>query len=64
MSGTPSLFAGIGALGYSAGGQQLYLDFGGANQTCTWRISAYQIHTFNTMQQAQTFLASDVFAES
>jgi hypothetical protein len=52
------------ALGYSAGGQVLYLDFSGRDQTCTWRISAYQIHRFNTMQQAQTFLASGVFAES
>lgn len=54
------------AIGYSAGGQSLYLDFYGSGTTedCTWRISAYQIHRFDTLEQAQSFLASGAFAES
>lgn len=54
-------FAGIG---YSAGGQTLYLDFSGSNEDCTWRISAYQIHFFNTRQEAESFLQAGAFAES
>lgn len=56
----------MAAIGYSAGGQTLYLDFGGGSVTenCTWRISAYQIHRFDTLEQAQSFLASGAFAES
>lgn len=52
------------AIAYSAGSQTLYLDFSGSNETCTWRISAYQLHRFGTYQQAANFLASGAFAES
>ena len=54
------------AIGYSAGGQELYLDFYGDTTTgdCTWRVSAYQIHRFDTCEQAQAFLCSGAFAES
>jgi hypothetical protein len=52
------------AIGYSAGGQSLQLDFKGSNEDCTWRTSAYQILRFDTLEQAQSFLDSGVFAES
>lgn len=52
------------AIGYSAGSQTLYLDFSGSNENCTWRVSAYQIHRFDTLEQAQSFLSSGAFAES
>ena len=54
-------FAGIG---YSAGGQTLYFDFGGAGVNATWRVSAIQILRFDTFQQAQAFLNAGAFAES
>lgn len=52
------------AIGYSGGGETLYLDFSGKGGDVTWRISAYQIHRFDTLQDAQDFIASNVFAES
>jgi hypothetical protein len=54
------------ALAYSPGGQLLFLDFSGSNvtETCTWRISAYQMLRFDTLEQAQSFLVSGAFAES
>jgi len=52
------------AIGYSAGGQTLYLDFNGMDGDVTWRVSAYQIHRFDTLQDAQNFIMSNVFAES
>ena len=52
------------AMAYSAGSQNLYLDFGGNNATCTWRVSAYQMHRFDTQQEGSNFLASSVFVES
>jgi hypothetical protein len=54
-------FAGIG---YSAGGQTLVVDFGGAGVNATWRVSAIQILRFDTFEQAQSFLNSGAFAES
>ena len=56
----------LAAIGYATGGQTLFLDFGGGTttETCTWRISAYQIQRFETMEQAQSFLMSGAFAES
>jgi hypothetical protein len=54
-------FAGIG---YSTGGQTLYFDFKGSDENCTWRVSACQLHYFVSLEQAQSFLDSGVFAES
>lgn len=56
----------MAAIGYAAGGQTLFLDFGGGavTETCTWRVSAYQIHYFQTIEQAQSFLISGAFTES
>ena len=56
----------IAALAYSPGAQQLFLDFSGGTvtETCTWRISAYQMLRFDTLEQAQSFLVSGAFAES
>jgi len=54
------------ALAYSPGSQLLFLDFSGGavTETCTWRISAYQMLRFDTLEQAQSFLVSGAFAES
>jgi hypothetical protein len=54
----------VAAVGYSVGGETLYLDFSGNNGDVTWRISAYQIHRFNTEMDAWNFINSNVFAES
>ena len=54
-------FAG---LGYSPGGQQIYLDFNGSNEDCTWLASAYQLHRFDTISEAQAFFKSGTYAES
>jgi hypothetical protein len=50
------------AIGYSAGSQVLYLDISGDGGTCTWRYSAYQIHKFDSYEDAQAFLANGVYA--
>lgn len=52
------------AIGYSTGGQTLYLDFSGMNGDVTWRVSAYQIHRFDTEMDAWNFIQSNVYAES
>jgi hypothetical protein len=54
------------ALAYSPGSQSLFLDFSGGDvtETCTWRISAYQMLRFDTLEQAQSYLVSGAFAES
>ena len=53
------------AIGYSPGGQLLYpLIFQGTGVTSTWRVSAYQLHKFDTRQEAANFLASGVYVES
>lgn len=49
--------------GYSPDNQTLYLDFRGDNTDCTWRVSAYQMHRFDTMEEAQSFLVSGAFVE-
>ena len=55
----------LAAMGYSSGSQFLYpLDFQGQGVTATWRVSAYQMHRFNTREQAADFLASCVYVES
>jgi hypothetical protein len=54
----------LAAVGYSGGGQSLFLDFSGLNGDVTWRVSAYQIHRFDTEQEAWNFIHSNVFAES
>ena len=52
------------SIGYANGAFSQLLDFSGTGVDATWRVSAYQIHRFNTYAQAQAFLASGVFAES
>lgn len=52
------------ALGHSDGGQTLYLDFSGLDGDVTWRVSAYQIHRFDTEMEAWGFIHSNVYAES
>jgi hypothetical protein len=50
------------AIGYSPGGQSLWVDFSGSNEDCTWLVSAYQLHRFSSFEQAQAFVASGVYA--
>jgi hypothetical protein len=55
-------FAGIGYSDAASG--TLFLDAIGAGVTATWRLSAWQIHKFNTLAQAQAFLNSYAYAAS
>jgi len=52
------------SIAYSPGGQSYYLDIGGGGTDVTWRMSAYQLHRFETQKQAQQFVMSNVFAEN
>jgi hypothetical protein len=52
------------AIGYSSGAGNLFLDFGGDGVAATWRVSAFQIHRFDTFAQAQAFLNSGTYATS
>lgn len=54
-------FAGIA---YSPSPQGLFLDLKGDGGDCTWLMSAYQIHRFDTLTQAQGFLESGAYVES
>jgi len=54
-------FAGMGQ--FTSAGAALYLDVAGDGGTCTWKMSAYQMHYFTTFTAAQAFLASEVYAE-
>jgi hypothetical protein len=55
-------FAGIGYSDAASG--QLYLDATGTGVNATWRLSAWQMHKFNTLAQAQAFLNSYAYAAS
>lgn len=52
----------VAGMGYSPGGQTMYLDFQGVNQTATWRVSAWQVLRFDTQEQAQAYLISRAYA--
>lgn len=54
----------FGGIGYSPGSQSFYLDFSGDGTDCTWRMSAYQLHRFDSMVEAHSFLESKVYASS
>ena len=55
----------LAAIGYSPGAQVFApLIFQGTGVTSTWRVSAYQLHRFDTRQEAANFLASGVYVES
>ncbi len=54
----------IAAIGYSSGANTLFLDFRGIAGTVTWRASAYQMHKFSTLIEAQEFVRSNTYAES
>ena len=54
----------LAGMGYSPGSQVMYLlDFRGQGVTATWRVSAYQMHRFDTREQAADFLASCVYVD-
>lgn len=61
---TQNKWYSFAALAYSAGSQTLYLDTRGDGTLCTWRLSAYQIHRFNSRDEAVSFLASGAYTES
>ena len=61
---TQNKWYSFSAMAYSAGSQTLYLDASGNNATCTWRLSAYQIHRFNSRDEAASFLSSGAYTES
>ena len=52
------------SIGQSTGASSLFLDVTGDGGNCTWRLSAYQIHRFDSFNEAQTFLASGVYADT
>lgn len=52
------------SIGQSTGASSLYLDVSGDGGICTWRLSAYQLHRFDTFNEAQAFLASGVYADT
>ena len=52
------------SIGLATNTSTIYLDFQGNNVDATWRVSALQIHLFNTMSQAQAFLAGSAYAAS
>jgi hypothetical protein len=54
-------FASIGLATNTA---TISLDFQGNDVDATWRVSALQIHLFDTMSQAQAFLAAGAYAAS
>lgn len=52
------------AIAYFDAAVNIGVSFAGNNATCTWELSAYQMHRFDTRTQAINFLASNVFSES
>ena len=54
----------IAAIGKADSASTISLWTTGSNATCTWRLSAFQIHQFSTQLEAQNFLMSCAYAES
>ena len=52
------------AMAYFDTAKTLGVSFAGNNATCVWKLSAYQMHRFDTRTQAINFLSSNVFSES
>jgi hypothetical protein len=52
------------AIGYADASHTMFLDFRGSNENCTWRISAVQLHEFDSRHEAENFTASRIYAES
>ena len=50
----------IASVAYSAGGDEMYLDFGGVagSAPTTWRVSAFQVLRFDTEMEAMDYLQS------
>ena len=61
---TLSTWYTFASIGLATNTSTIYLDFQGNNVDATWRVSALQIHLFNTMSQAQAFLAGGAYAAS
>lgn len=51
----------FGSIGYSAGGQTVYLDMGNFAGNCVWRISAFQVVRFDTKWEAIDYLNSRTY---
>jgi hypothetical protein len=54
----------IASIGQVASNATIALWTTGSNATCTWRHSAFQIHRFATLLEAQNFLMSCAYSES
>jgi hypothetical protein len=54
----------VAAIGKANAASTIALWTTGSNATCTWRLSAFQIHKFSTQLEAQNFLMSCAYAES
>ena len=54
----------VASIGYFSGAVTQYLGITGSNADCTWRLSAWQVHRFDTETEAQSFLMSGAYAES
>jgi len=52
------------AIAYFDSAKTLGLSFSGNNANCVWKVSAYQMHRFDSRQQAINFVQSNAFAES
>mgnify|MGYP007070584679 CR=1 FL=1 len=61
---TLSTWYTFASIGLATNTSTIYLDFQGDNVDATWRVSALQIHLFDTMSQAQAFLAGGAYAAS
>ena len=61
---TQNKWYSFSSVAYSPGSQTIFLDASGDNGTCTWRLSAFQIHRFDTRDEAVSFLATGAYTES
>ena len=53
----------MAGIGYNSGtGETIFFDVSGDGGNCTWRTSAYQIHRFDNLTQAQMFFESGTYA--
>jgi hypothetical protein len=53
----------MAGIGYNSGtGETIFFDVSGDGGNCTWRVSAYQIHRFDNLTQAQMFFESGAYA--
>lgn len=54
----------VASIGYFSGASTQYLAVTGNDTDCTWKLSAWQVHRFDTEIEAQSFLMSGAYAAS